>query len=584
MLLDQARFERLIEIGIALSAEKDTNKLMERILLEAKDLGNADGGSLYIRTTEDTLEFAIIRNDSLELAQGGSGEEIKLPPQKMFNEDGSPNEKQIVSKAALSGQTLNIADAYDSAEFDFSGTMQFDQGTGYRTTSVLTVPLKNSQNEVIGVLQLLNSLDSETGDVIAFSEEIQPLIEALASQAAVALDNALLIKAQEDLLSSFIALMARAVDAKSPYTGGHCERVPELTEMLTRAACGAETGPFAEFDLTDDEWFELHIGAWLHDCGKVTTPEYVVDKATKLETITDRIHEIRMRFEVAKREAIIACQEDIIAGSGTSAVLRKELETRLAELDRDFEFVAECNLGGEFMSDEQIDRVRRISEQTWTRTLDDRIGIAREELLRRERRPKPELPVSEPLLADRYDHLIHHDAVPYSADPENLYDFKMEVPEHKFNFGEIYNLCISRGTLTKEERFKINDHIVQTIVMLESLPFPKHLSRVPEIAGGHHEKMDGTGYPKKLRGEQMSIPARIMAIADVFEALTAADRPYKSPKKLSESIRIMAHMVEDRHLDADLFRLFLESGVYKEYANKFLLASQIDDVDTTAYH
>ena len=584
MLPDQASFERLIEIGIALSAEKDTNKLMERILLEAKALGNADGGTLYIRTEEDTLEFEIIRNDSLGLAQGGTtGEEINIPAQRMFNEDGSPNKKQIVSNAALSGETLNIVDAYDSTEFDFSGTKKFDQGTGYRTTSVLTMPLKNSQDDVIGVLQLLNALDPETGEVVAFSEELQPLMEALASQAAVALDNALLIKAQENLLDSFITLMARAVDAKSPYTGGHCERVPELKEMLTQAVCDAESGPFADFNLSQEGWYELHIGAWLHDCGKVTTPEYVVDKSTKLETITDRIHEVRMRFEVAKREAIIVCQEQIIAGNGDSAVLREELGRTLSQLDEDYYFIAECNLGGEFMAEDRVERVRKIAGQTWTRTLDDRVGIAHEELVRRERQPAPVLPVAEPLLADRHDHLIEHDADVHSADPDNPYGFRIKVPEHKYNLGEIYNLCISRGTLTEEERFKINDHIVQTIVMLESLPFPKHLARVPEIAGGHHEKMDGTGYPKQLRGEQMSIPARVMAIADVFEALTAADRPYKPAKKLSESVKIMSFMVKDDHLDPDLFRLFLESGVYKAYADKFLLPEQIDDVDVAQY-
>lgn len=581
MSSDLESFKRLIDIGIALSAEKDTNTLMETILLEAKDIGNADGGTLYRRNKHDQLTFEILRNDSLGIAQGGTtGEDIPIPPQEMYI-DGVPNNQQIVSNAALSGQTLNIRDAYDSTEFDFSGTKKFDEGTGYRTKSVLTVPLKNSQDDVIGVLQLLNAQDTD-GTVIEFSEEIQPLIEALASQAAVALDNAILIEAQENLLDSFITLMARAVDAKSPYTGGHCERVPELTEMLTNAACDTKEGPFAWFDLTEEEWYELHIGAWLHDCGKVTTPEYVVDKATKLETITDRIHEVRMRFEVLKREKIIECQEKIIAG-GDAERLRKELDATLCQIDDDFEFIAECNLGGEFMADELVDRVKQIATQTWTRTLDDRKGIAFEELKRKEREEPKALPCEEPLLADRQDHIIEHDDVVHSADPNNPYGFKIEVPEHKYNLGEIYNLCIGRGTLTEEERFKINDHIVQTIVMLDSLPFPKHLERVPEIAGGHHEKMDGTGYPKRLKGEEMSIPAKVMAIADVFEALTAADRPYKAPKKLSDSIKIMSFMVKDQHLDPDLFKLFLESGVYQDYADKYLLPSQVDEVDIGAY-
>lgn len=580
---DPALFRRLIDIGIALSAEKDTNKLMEIILLEAKDIGNADGGTFYIRTKENTLEFEIMRTDSLGVTQGGtSGAEITIPPVQMFLEDSSPNTQQIVASAALLGDTLNISDAYDSTAFDFSGTKRFDEGNNYRTKSVLTVPLKNSQDYVIGVLQLLNA-QAPGGEVIAFSEQIQPLIEALASQAAVALDNALLIEAQDNLLDAVITLMARAIDAKSPYTGGHCERVPELTKMLTRAVCDSTSGPFSEFSLTEEEWYELHIGAWLHDCGKVTTPEYVVDKATKLETITDRIHEIRMRFEVLKLERTIAYQDRVISGVGDPESLKAELEKELTRIDDDYYFISGCNLGGEFMADELVDRVKKIAATTWTRTLSDRTGISFEELKRKEKEPESSLPCEEALLADRPDHVIGHNSVVHSDDPDDKYGFQVEVPKNKYNLGEIYNLCIARGTLTDEERFKINDHIVQTIVMLESLPFPKHLERVPEIAGGHHEKMDGTGYPKRLTGDQMSVPAKVMAIADVFEALTAADRPYKKPKKLSDSVKIMSLMVNDQHLDPELFRLFLESGVYRDYAQKYLLPAQVDDFDIASY-
>jgi HD-GYP domain-containing protein (c-di-GMP phosphodiesterase class II) len=580
----QASFKRLIDIGIALSAEKNPSRLMETILLEAKDLSHADGGTLYIRTKSDELEFKIVRTDSLGIAQGGTtGNAISLPPVRMFAVEGKPNLNTIVSYAANTGKTINIRDAYDSTEFDFSGTKKFDQGTGYRSKSFLTVPLKNHQGHVIGVLQLLNALDATNGQVCSFSEEITPLIEALASQAAVALENQNLIEAQKHLLDSFIELMASAVDAKSPYTGGHCQRVPMLTEMLTAAACQSMDKDFRDFNLNEQEWYELHIGAWLHDCGKVTTPEYVVDKATKLETITDRIHEVRMRFEVLKREAVIACQQQLLAGGTDPDTLKVSLDAELAQLDDDFRFIAESNLGGEFMAEERIERVRRIANRTWTRTLDDRLGVSHEELKRKRRADPVALPCVEKLLADRVDHIIDHDTVVHSADPENRYGFKIEVPKHKYNLGEVYNLCIARGTLTPEERFKINDHIVQTIVMLENLPFPKHLERVPEIAGGHHEKMDGTGYPKRLQGGDMSIPARIMAIADVFEALTAADRPYKPAKKLSDSIKIMSFMVKDKHLDPKLFRLFLESGVYLEYAEKFLQADQIDTVNIRDY-
>ncbi len=584
MAMDQVSFKRLIDIGIALSAEKDTDRLMEKILLEAKDLTRADGGTLYIRSKDDELEFKIVRNDSLGIAQGGTtGQPITMPPVKMFGDDGEPNMNNINTHVANTGETINIADAYDSTEFDFSGTKKFDEGTGYRSKSFLAVPLKNHQNHVIGVLQLINSIDPETNEIAAFPDDITSLIEALSSQAAVAFENQTLLDAQRHLLDSFIELMASAVDAKSPYTGGHCQRVPLLTEMLTEAACDSDAAPFRDFNLNEEEWYELHIGAWLHDCGKVTTPEYVVDKATKLETITDRIHEIRTRFEVVKREAVIDFQQKVIAGEGDEAELKAQLDIELAAIDDDFAFVAECNLGGEFMAEERIERLKQIAERTWTRTLDDRLGIAHEELKRKERAVAKPLPCVENLLQDRIDHIIEHDAVVHSADPNNPYGFRVDVPEHKYNLGEVYNLSIARGTLTDEERFKINDHIVQTIVMLENLPFPPHLARVPEIAGGHHEKMDGTGYPKKLKGDEMSIPARIMAIADVFEALTAADRPYKPPKTLSESIRIMGFMVKDQHLDPELFRLFLESGVYRQYADRFLQPDQIDDVDISDY-
>ena len=577
--------EKLIEIGLALSAERDIDNLMERILLEAKGMGNADGGTLYIRTEEDTLKFEIVRTDSLDFKMGGTtGNEItedKFPPQQMYI-DGQPNHKGVVSHAALTGETIRIDDAYETEEYDFSGAKKMDEGTGYRSTSFLAVPLKNHQDHVIGVLQLLNALDPDSGAIIPFSEEIQPLIEALASQAAVAFENQQLLEAQVRLLDSFIELMATAVDAKSHYTGGHCVRVPVLTEMLSEAACKETEGPFADYDLNEDQRYELHIAAWLHDCGKVTTPEYVVDKATRLETITDRIHEIRMRFEVVKREAVMEYQQALLDGRGEKEKLKQELDLKLAQLDDDFAFLAECNVA-EFVPPEKTERVAEIARIEWTRTLDDRLGIAYEELRRKERFPQVQLPVREKLLADRQDHIVEQDSVVHGADPKNPYGFKLSVPEHKYNLGEVYNLCVQKGTLTNEERFKINDHIVQTIVMLQQLPFPKHLDKVPEIAGGHHEKMDGTGYPKGLDKSAMPIPARIMAIADIFEALTAADRPYKSPKTLSESIQIMSYMAKDAHIDDELFRLFLERGVYKQYAEEFLIDSQIDEVDIAKY-
>ncbi len=575
-------YRRLIELGIALSAELDHNKLMESILLAAKEFCNADAGTLYLMTDSDELCFQIIRNDSLGIELGGTtGKNIELPAVKIFDENGKPNLNNVSAAAAVTGQTINIRDAYASNRYDFSGTKKFDEQTGYESKSFLTVPLKNHEGDVIGVLQLLNAQDKETGEVKPFSEEIEPLIEALASQAAVSLNNQMLLQAQKELLDAFIELIAGAIDAKSAYTGGHCQRVPELTNMLAKAACESDDPRFKDFDLTEEEWYELHIAGWLHDCGKVTTPEYVVDKATKLETIYDRIHEVRMRFEVLKRDAEIEMLKGIVE-DGDVTELGIAYEQRIQQLDDDFAFIGECNVGGEFMADEKVERMKGIAKETWTRTLSDRIGISYEEARRKEREPEPSLPMVEHLLDDRADHIIireGHDLMP----PDNKWGFSMKVPEHKFNLGEVYNLSISRGTLTAEDRYKINDHMIQTIIMLEALPFPKHLKRVPEYAGGHHEKMDGGGYPRGLKKEDMSIPARIMAIADIFEALTAADRPYKSPKKLSESVKIMGFMKKDAHIDPDLFELFLTSGVHEEYGKKHLLPEQLDEVDISEY-
>ena len=578
---NEQRYRTLIDLGIALSAERRHDRLMELILKGAKSMTCADGGTLYTMTeARDALQFEIMLNDTLNVAMGGTtGTPIPFYPLKLYSEDGSPNHKNVASYCALEGKTVNIADAYNAELFDFTGTKSFDSKTGYRSKSFLTVPLKNRDGIVIGVLQLINAREPD-GSVIEFSAEISPLIEALASQAAVAMDNSNLIHAQKRLFQAFIKLFASAIDAKSPYTGGHCIRVPILTEMLTRAASEQTDGPFADFSPSEEEWYELQIAADLHDCGKVTTPEYVVDKATKLETIYNRIHEIRTRFEVLKRDATIECLEKIAAG-GDETQLKSQLQETMKTLDEEFTFVAECNVGGEFMAPEKIDRLQKIAERTWVRTLDDRLGISQDESrYRAENEPPP--PVVEHVLSDKPWHLVPHEK---SVNPERYLaeGIKVAPPEHRFNRGELYNLGISRGTLTSEDRFLINDHIIQTIFLLKALPFPKSLAKVPEIAGGHHEKMDGSGYPKKLKRDELSIPARVMAIADIFEALTAADRPYKKFKTLSEAIKIMSFMVKDQHIDPDLFQLFLSSGVWKRYADEYLLPEQVDAVDISVY-
>jgi HD-GYP domain-containing protein (c-di-GMP phosphodiesterase class II) len=517
------RLELLLRVGVALSAETDTNRLLETILLEAKELTHADGGTLYLRQDEDSLHFAIMRTDSLGIAIGGTtGRPTTLPPIPLRDpETGAPNHRHIASYAALRKQSINIPNAYDTTRFDFSGTKAFDARNGYRSVSFLTIPMLDAAGRVAGVLQLINARDRKTNEVVPFDDLDQQTIEVLASQAGVSLQNKLLRDAQRDLLESFIKMIASAIDAKSDYTGGHCERVPVITEMLAQAACDAKTGPFSEFSLSELEWYELHIASWLHDCGKVVTPVHVMDKSKKLETIHDRIEAVRARFEVMLRDARLAAYDREKAGEDPATVA-SDLEREQAGLRDDLAFLEKTNFGGEFLSREGQERIKRIAE----RTLE--LGGQRVPLLSAE---------------------------------------------------EVQNLSISRGTLTEKERLVINAHMVHTVNILNALPFPPQLRRVPEYATGHHEKMDGTGYPRGVFAGDMSVPARIMAVADVFEALTAIDRPYKQPKKLSEVMFIMGKMKEQHHLDPDVFDLFITSGIYRKYAEQNLPSELVDAVD-----
>lgn len=417
-------------------------------------------------------------------------------------------------------------------------------------------------------------------------KEIHSLIKAFVLMKSTIRDyTARLIKAKEEIEALFTAiteLLAGAIDAKSPYTGGHCKRVPVVAKMLVNAAHESEEPPFADFKMdTEDKRHEFEVAAWLHDCGKVTTPEYVVDKATKLETIYNRIHEIRMRFEILLRDAEIDFLKEHLGGDADVPALQADLEKRKQQIKDDFAFVADCNIGGEFMVEEKIERLKLIATQTWMRHLDDRLGLSDDESTMKNKQPTPSLPVVEHVLADKPEYVIPRT----NPDPfeGNTYGFNMVVPEDGYNLGELYNLSIQKGTLSPEDRFKINEHIIQTIIMLERLPFPENMKNVVEIAGAHHETMIGTGYPRGLKKEEMTIPARIMAIADIFEALTAADRPYKKPKTLNEALRIMSFMRNDKHIDAELFDLFLQSSVYQTYAEQFLDPSQIDEVDVGQY-
>ena len=555
----KSTIKRFLSLSQALASETNFSSLLARVLREIQEVTNADASLIYLADAEGC---------QLDLARVRQGNELLEHPEQRLH---TRKHLQHPLVQALGAQSLPQLLSAEELQTCFPALNDLSHGL-----SLWALPLRNRNGELLGALAML--VDQQAHPL---SEELMAFVRTLSSTAAIALNTQRLIEEQKILLESFIQLIAGAIDAKSPYTGGHCQRVPELTKMLARAACAEQSGPFADFALNDNQWEELHIAAWLHDCGKVTTPEYVVDKATKLETLYDRIHEVRMRFEVLKRDAEIACLHAIAAG-GDAEKLRAGLKTQLQQLDDDFAFVAQCNEGGEFMAPERVERMQALGQLTWQRTLSDRLGISYEERQRKEQQPEPVLPVAEPLLADKPEHLfLRAERDQLAAD--NPWNFKVDVPQHLYNRGELYNLCVARGTLSAEERYKINEHIIQTIIMLEKLPFPRHLEKVPEIAGGHHEKMDGNGYPKRLTREQMSVPARMMAIADIFEALTAVDRPYKKGKTLSEAISIMAKMQRDQHIDAELFALFLRSGVYRDYAERYMRPELIDPVDIQAY-
>lgn len=519
--------KRLSQIGIALSAEKNINRLLEMIVDGARDFTNADAGTLYIVDDENKiLNFVIIQNDTLGIRIGGtSGGRIDLPPVPL-EISGEPNYTNVSSFCALTGEIVNIQDVYEAEEFDFTGPRKYDEQTGYRSQSMMVVPLKNHENDITGVLQLLNAKDSATKEIIPFSAEYTDLVSSLASQAAVALENAQLIQDLKRLFDSFIQGIATAIDEKSPYTGGHIRRVTELTMMIARKINEAKDGKFAKVSFSEEELEELRIATWLHDVGKITTPEYIADKATKLETIFDRISLLQTRFDLIMQETENEYLKEKLKllekGNLDKAALQR-LEERYNEeiksLQAEKSFVEKCNTPGETMSDEKAQLLDIIAKKTF---------------------------------------LANGNKSRYISDEE------------------LTNLQIRKGTLTAEERKIIENHVTMSIKILENLPFPKKLSHVPEYAGGHHEMMDGSGYPHGIKGDQLPLQARIMAIADIFESLTAKDRPYKKPMKLSETLKILSALRQNKKIDPDVYDLFISSNLYKEYAKRELSKEQID--------
>lgn len=513
-----ARIQELVKIGMALSGEKKLDRLLEMIISEARRFTNADGGTLYIKSeAEEILEFMIIQNDSLNVKMGGSGQDISWPSVPLFTTAGVENHRNVSAHCALTGKPIKISDVYNTQGYDFQGTKEFDATTGYRSKSMLLVPMRDHEDEVIGVLQLLNAMDRKTGDIVDFPDrDIEDTI-SLASQAAIAVTNVRLIRGLENLLDAFLQSIAAAIDEKSSYTAGHVRRVAELTECIAREVSRMDFGSFKDFTLTDEELAEIRMAAWMHDVGKITTPEYVVDKATKLQTVHDRIEIIRCRFEILKRDAEIRRLKKLL---DRNEVDDEPVNGPAVELDEAMRFIEQINIGGEFLGDEKIEQLKKYADVQVQVDGATRAIISQDELM---------------------------------------------------------NLAIRRGTLTTDEREIINNHVTMTIRMLENLPFPRKFKNVPSFAGKHHEKLDGSGYPRGLNGEEIPLPARMLAVADIFEALTAADRPYKSGKLLSESMAILESMAGNGYLDQELCDLIVESGLVQEYSCRVLSERQRDD-------
>jgi HD-GYP domain-containing protein (c-di-GMP phosphodiesterase class II) len=507
-----AKIEELNNIGIALSAERDSKQLLEKILTGAKMLTNADGGTLYRVNNNNQLCFDVIQNDSLQIHLGGSqSEKIPFPPLPITLPNGEENLSAVATYVANKQETVNIKDIYTDSKFDFSGALKFDQSTQYRTKSMLAIPLVNFEEECLGILQLINAQD-ETGKITDFDAEAESIARSLASQASIALSNNKLIEEHKTLFESFSKLIADTIDKKSPYTGAHCKRVPVLTMLIANKAAEVKHGPFKNFTMNENELFELETAAWLHDCGKLTTPEYIMDKATKLETVYDKINLIESRLGLKAYEEVVEKNNIPI----------EEINKSKQKFQAIFERLSGINKGGEFLNEEDANYIQEVKNLCFKDLNDEKHTL---------------------LLED-----------------------------------EVENLNIQKGTLNDRERDIMQDHAAMSIYMLDMLPFPKELQRVCEYAGGHHERMDGKGYPNHLTREQLSLPARMMGVADIFEALSAGDRPYKDAKPLSESLKILGFLKKEGHIDPDTFNLFVEEKLYLDYAKEHLKPEQIDEV------
>ena len=493
------------------------------------DISNADAVSFYIKR-DDVLEFIIMKTKSMEFSAGGIKENITLPPMPLFDKDGNPHHSSLVAHSVNTQKTVNIKDVYkvDDKVLDFSGAKNFDKKTGYKTKSVLVMPIKDYQGNIQGVIQMINAQDFETGGIIEFNKQMVDDLENFTTQVGSYMNQRKLLKDMENLFEALIKLIAKAIDKKSHYTGKHCERVPVLAAMISSELCKQKEGHFKNFTLNKDEENELRIAAWLHDTGKIATPPHVNDKATKLERIIDGIELIEHRIEILKKNAEIDFLKQkldfIKRGDEKEIGKAKSLMDKKIQLyDESIKLIYEVNMGGEYLEKEKINQIK------------------------------------------------------------NAYNEQLMVNGKSLNLLDDYEknvLSIKRGTLDDNERNKINEHVSITYELLNEIPFPSKLRNVPTIAANHHEKLDGSGYPFRKKAKDLSVQSRILGFADIFEALTASDRPYKKANTLRESLDIMYEMCNRGKIDKEIFKVFLNKKIYMKYAKKHIDKNQIDEIDS----
>lgn len=493
----------ILNIGIALSAEKDKNRLLEMIVSEARRITNADGGTLYL-CENNCLAFKIMQTESTNTYMGGRGEKINIPPVALRMEN-------VSAYAALTHKSVNVPNVYQAEEFDFSGPKKFDEATGYRTLSMLVIPLENHEDEVIGVLQLINARD-ENKELIPFAPHYENVISSLASQAAIAVTNMQLIADIENLFNSFVQVMATAIDSRTPYNANHTRRVALLAGELARAINQESEGKWEDVSFNEDQIAQLVMAGWLHDIGKIATPLEVMNKSTRIER---QIELVMQRFDyiysslkdefLEKKLALLS--SSVPDKEERSAELELWWENERNYLEETRQFIIKVDNPSTFVNQEIVERLKEIA----SRTYQDCSG-----------------------------------------------------EEHNWlTAEELQCLSVSKGTLTEGERKVMEDHVVVTGRMLEKIPFTRKLKDVPYFAAIHHEHLDGKGYPQGLAGEQIPLEGRILALVDVFDALTASDRPYKKAMPLEQALKILGFMVKDGELDGELLKILSEHKVWE---------------------